>query len=238
MNQTTNRAVLFDLDGTLLDTAPDLAGAVNELRAEAGLDALALSQLAPMCSFGARGMLQTGLDLHPDDARYAETYDRFIDHYRARLTRETRPFDGMREVIREIAASGWQWGVVTNKFQSLAVQIMQAMAFEPAPACIVGGDQAARPKPDPAALMLACERADLDPARCIYVGDSARDMQAAAAAGMRRIGVAFGYIPPGDDIYAWDATRIAETVTGMGEAIRQLQHGIDTDAATDSSART
>lgn len=231
MNQTTDRAVLFDLDGTLLDTAPDLAGAVNDLRLEAGCAALELSQLAPMCSFGARGMLQTGLGLYPDDDGYRETYDRYIERYRKRMTTDTRPFEGMRGVIREIGASGWRWGVVTNKFESLALPIMDAMAFEPAPACIVGGDSAGRPKPDPASILLACERAGLDRSRCIYIGDSARDMQAAAAAGMQRIGVGFGYIPPGDDIHAWDASRIVLTVSGMAGAIRELQHGIDTGTA-------
>lgn len=227
MTKTANRAVLFDLDGTLLDTSPDLAGAVNDLRIEAGYGALPLSELAPMCSYGARGMLQAGLELYPEDETYTATYDRYIDCYRRRMTRETRPFDGMRDVIRDIAASGWEWGVVTNKTEALAVPIMNAMAFEPAPACVVGGGSVANPKPDPASILLACDRAGVDPGRCIYVGDSARDMQAAAAAGMPRIAVGFGYIPSDDDIQGWDSTRIVDTVAEMGEAIRSLQAEID-----------
>lgn len=227
MNKDTRRAVLFDLDGTLLDTAPDLAGAVNDLRAEAGYDALPLSELAPMCSYGARGMLQAGLDLIPDDTAYRSTYNKFIDYYRARMTRETRPFDGMREVIAQIVDRGWQWGVVTNKTESLALPIMDTMAFDPPPACIVGGDSVAHPKPEPDSILLACERANLDPNQCIYIGDSARDMQAGAAAGMPRIAVGFGYIPAGDDIHIWDSTHVAKTVGEMGEAICTLQNEMD-----------
>lgn len=228
MNDHTNQAVLFDLDGTLLDTAPDLVAAVNELRTEAGHDPLPLARLAPLCSFGARGMLQEGLGLLPDSDGYRETHGDFIERYRARMTRETRPYDGMRDVIRQIGDSGWHWGVITNKFESLALPIMQAMAFDPPPVCIIGGDSAARPKPDPAPMFLACERAGLDAAHCIYVGDSARDMQAGRAAGMQTIGVSFGYIPPDDDIHTWNATVVVDTVAQLGPAIADLQTRLET----------
>jgi len=224
MNPPSDCAVLFDLDGTLLDTAPDLAGAVNELRVEAGLERLPLAALAPMCSFGARGMLQAGLDLTQDDADYADTHGAFIERYRARMTRDTRPFAGMRELIRQIVDSGWRWGVVTNKATALAEPIMEAVAFNPAPDCVVGADQAGRMKPDPASLLLACERMRLDPRRCIYVGDSDRDMAAGKAAGMATIGVGYGYIPPGDDHRAWPATRNVDSVAELGTAIAELQH--------------
>lgn len=223
MTQTSHRAVLFDLDGTLLDTAPDLAGAINDLRIEDGQEALPLSELAPMCSLGGRGMLQAGLGLCPDDEGYRQAYDRFIGCYAARSTRKTRPFAGMRDVIRHIDASGWRWGVVTNKAEYLALPIMDAMAFEPAPACVVGGDSVPHLKPDPASLFRACELAGLTPTQCIYIGDSARDIQAGAAAGMLRIGVGFGYIPPGESIHDWDANRAVESVTELGAAIRELQ---------------
>ena len=112
-------AVLFDLDGTLLDTAPDLAGAINDMRIARGLEAMPLHELAPMCSFGGRGMLSKGLDLRPDDADYRVSYDLFIETYRQRMTRDTQPFDGMREFVRRLADSGLAWGVVTNKIEAL-----------------------------------------------------------------------------------------------------------------------
>ncbi len=223
MSDSVNHAVFFDLDGTLLDTAPDLAAAVNELRADAGRAPLPLAQLAPLCSFGARGLLEEGLGLMPDSDGYRETYRDFIERYRARMTQDTRPFEGMRGVIRQIADSGWHWGVITNKLESLALPIMRAMAFDPPPACVVGGDSAARAKPDPAPMFLACERAGLDAAGCIYVGDSSRDIEAGRAAGMQTIGVSFGYIPPDDDIQTWNATIVVETVAQLGPAIADLQ---------------
>src|SRR5699024_7161562 len=219
MTQSNRCAILFDLDGTLLDTAPDLVGAINDLRVTDGRPALALAELAPMCSFGGRGMLQAGLGLYPEDAGYDDAYDRFIARYAQRSTRETKPFDGMRDVIQQIVADGWQWGVVTNKAEYLALPIMDAMAFEPAPACVVGGDSVPHLKPDPCSLLRACELTGLDPQQCIYIGDSARDMQAAAAAGMLRIGVDYGYIPPGESIDDWDTTRVAESVRALGATI-------------------
>ncbi|HLQ86655.1 MAG TPA: HAD-IA family hydrolase [Salinisphaeraceae bacterium] len=235
MTQATPRAVLFDMDGTLLDTAPDLAGAVNQLRIEAGLDALPVPELAPMCSYGARGMLQTGLGLHPGDADYAVTHDAFIARYRECMTQDTQPYAGMRELVQTIVASGWAWGVVTNKAETLALPIMQAMAFAPAPVCIVGSDPDTPLKPDPALLLRACEHADLDPAQCIYIGDSARDMQAGIAADMLTIGVGYGYIPANDDIHAWKATRIADTVAELGTAISALQEQIEAGTVADKA---
>lgn len=235
MNHSSKKAVLFDLDGTLLDTAPDLTGAVNELRMESGLDALPQAQLAPMCSYGARGMLLAGLDMQQDDPGYADAHARFLDLYRARMTRDTRPFEGMRDVVRRIVDSGWHWGVVTNKAIALARPIMEAMAFDPAPACVVGGDEVARLKPDPASILLACERAELDPAACIYIGDSARDMQAGQAAGMVTIAVGFGYIPADDNVHAWAATRVVDTVTAMDAAISELQQQLQTGTGTQTA---
>ncbi|MES1952656.1 phosphoglycolate phosphatase [Salinisphaera sp. S4-8] len=215
-------AVLFDLDGTLLDTAPDLAGAINDMRAELGLDAMPLSELARMCSFGGRGMLGKGLDLTPEDADYRANYDRFIETYRARMTRDTQPFDGMREFVRQLADSGLAWGVVTNKLEALALPLMTHMDFDPPPGCVIGGDSAGVAKPDPAPMYLACERIGVDATRCVYIGDSDRDIEAGRVAGMATIGVAYGYIPPGDDIHGWQADVVVDTVAGLRAALEQL----------------
>lgn len=223
MNRTYDRAVLFDLDGTLLDTAPDLAGALNDMRAERGLDALPLSELAPMCSFGGRGMLARGLGLKPEDAAYRQTYHAFIETYRGRMTRDTRPFPGMRDLVVALQDAGWAWGVVTNKIEALARPLMDFIAFEPGPGCVIGGDSAGVAKPDPAPLFLACERIGVPPERCIYIGDSDRDIAAGRAAGMPTIGVAYGYIPPEDDIHDWRADHIAHAVEDLLGAIQSLR---------------
>jgi phosphoglycolate phosphatase len=223
MTSRYDRAVLFDLDGTLLDTAPDLAGALNDLRAARGLAALPLAELAPMCSFGGRGMLAQGFGLAPGDATYRETYDAFVAAYRQRMTRETHPFPGIRELLTALPTDGWGWGVVTNKIEALARPLLEFIAFEPAPACVIGGDSAARPKPDPAPLLLACEQLNVAPARCIYIGDSDRDIAAGRAAGMYTIGVAYGYIPPGDDIHAWHADVVVASTAELRGAAADLR---------------
>src|SRR5699024_7679620 len=159
--------------------------------------------------------LLAGMDMQTDDPGYAAAHDRFLELYRARMTRETKPYAGMRELVQAIVASGWQWGIVTNKAIELARPIVAAMAFDPAPACLVGGNEVPNLKPDPASILLACERADLDPAGCLYIGDSARDIQAGRAAGMVTIAVVYGDIPPGGDGGGWPATGIAHPVAAM-----------------------
>src|SRR5699024_1445610 len=125
-------------------------------------------------------------------------------------------------------ASGWQWGIVTNKAIELARPIVAAMAFDPAPACLVGGNEVPNLKPDPASILLACERADLDPAGCLYIGDSARDIAAGRNAGMATIGVGYGYIPLDDDINDWQATRTVNTVAELASAITALRQSTNT----------
>ncbi len=225
-------AVLFDLDGTLLDTAPDLAGAVNEIRVAHGLAPLPLAELAPMCSFGGRGMLQRGLNLYPGDADYAPTYQQFVDCYAERLTCATTPYPGIRDLVGRLAADGWIWGVVTNKAESLALPLMQAMAFDPAPACVIGGDTAGVPKPDPAPIKLGLERAGAQANGSVYVGDSSRDMAAGRAAGLHTIGVSYGYIPEGESAHGWPAEQIVDTVAELRNAIDAFSR----DAVNNSEA--
>ena len=132
-------------------------------------------------------------------------------------------YDGMRELVRELTEAGCAWGVITNKMEALALPLMTHMAFDPAPACVIGGDSAGVAKPDPAPMYLACKRIGVDPTRCIYVGDSDRDVAAGRAAGMATIGVAYGYIPPGDDIHGWNADVVVNTVADLLPAIERLK---------------
>lgn len=219
---SNQQGVLLDLDGTLLDTAPDLAGAANALRRERGWPDMLLSQLRNKCSYGTRGMLATGLDLHPGDEGYEAAKTAFVAAYRARLTAETAPFEGMRQALKTLVDRGMAWGVVTNKVEQLALPLMAAMQFDPAPACVIGGDSAHTTKPDPAPVLLGCERAGLVPEQSVYVGDSARDIAAGRAAGMATIGVSYGYFEADEAIADWGADRIIDHADALPDAVMQL----------------
>jgi phosphoglycolate phosphatase len=186
-----SRAVLFDFDGTLADTAPDLAAAVNRLRGERGLAALAAEEVRPFCSMGARGLLRVGFGLTPEDAGFAALRDAFLDRYGENVCVGTRLFPGIEELLRELEARAIPWGVVTNKARRFTERILPALGVRPA--CLVCGDSTPHLKPHPAPLLLAAEQLELSPADCLYLGDDLRDIQAARAAGMRAVAVEYGY---------------------------------------------
>lgn len=205
------RAVLFDLDGTLADTAPDLALALNLTRADAGLPPVDERMLRPYASQGARGLLGAGMDLQPTDAEYEARREAFLAHYRAQLCTHTELFPGIAELLETIEVAGLRWGVVTNKPAWLTDPLLAALALEQRSACAISGDTAARPKPDPAPLLLAAEQLALSPADCLYVGDDRRDVTAGRAAGMRTLAAAWGYISEEDPIDAWGADAVVDT---------------------------
>lgn len=222
MTGNTRRGVLFDLDGTLVHTAPDLVGALNDMLREDGLAPVAFEELAPYCSFGGRGMLGRGYGITPEAPIYRETYDRYIAGYKNRMTRESHPYAGIRELIRKIVDNGMVWGIVTNKAEALALMLLDHIGFDPAPSCIIGGDTAAAPKPDPAPLLLACERAALEPENCIYVGDSDRDIMAGHAAHMKAIAAGYGYVPGENPVTGWRADAIVQSTRDLWPAIQTL----------------
>ena len=191
---TASRAVLFDLDGTLADTAPDLAAAVNRMRLEQGLEPLPLARLRPFASAGARGLVHAGLGVKPDDAEYAALRETFLEYYAERTCDATRLFPGIAELLGELGRRGIAWGIVTNKALRFTERIVVELNL--APACVVGGDSTPHLKPHPASLLLAAQQLGLSPAQCCYLGDDLRDMQAARAAGMRPIAVEWGYHHP------------------------------------------
>jgi phosphoglycolate phosphatase len=197
--------VLFDLDGTLVDTAPDLGHALNELRREHGLPPLAAAQIRPCASAGARGLLWLGFGQRPGDAGYEALRLRFLDIYADNLLRESRVFDGIDELIAQVRRRGMLWGIVTNKPSRFTDPLVQGLGFREPPACIVSGDSATHAKPHPAPMLLACRIAGIRPEHCVYVGDAARDIQAGRSAGMRTVAAAYGYIEPGDDPRQWQA---------------------------------
>ena len=198
------RAVLFDLDGTLADTAPDLAYALNRMREARGLPALPLTLTRPVTSLGARGMLNVGFNMTPEHAGYQAMREEFLDLYARDLCRETRLFPGMAELLDELERRDFLWGVVTNKAERFTHPLLKLLGVHHRAACIVGGDTTGRTKPDPAPLVAAAERMNLPPAACVYLGDDRRDVEAARAAGMKPVVARFGYLN-GNDPEAWRA---------------------------------
>lgn len=189
-----SRAVLFDLDGTLADTAPDLAAALNKLRADQGLEPVPLQRLRPFASAGARGLVHAGFGVKPGDGDYDALREAFLEAYRENTCVETQLFPGIAELLAEIDRRALAWGIVTNKATRFTDRIVEALGLKPA--CVVCGDTTEHLKPHPAPLRLAAEQLRLAPADCMYLGDDLRDIQAARAADMRTVAVAWGYHHP------------------------------------------
>ena len=204
-------AVLFDLDGTLIDSAPDLAGAGNELRAVRGLAPLPYEAFRPMVGSGARGMVGIALQLGPADKSFPEVRDEFLRCYEARMTRDTRVFDEIPSLLADLERNNIPWGIVTNKATRFAEPVVQAMGLHPKSAALVCGDTTPHAKPHPAPLLEAASRLGVDPADCIYVGDDLRDVQAGRAAAMSTVVAAWGYLGLGDAIEGWGADHIIRT---------------------------
>ena len=189
-----SRAVLFDFDGTLADTAPDLAAAVNRMRVEQGYEAMPLERLRPFASAGARGLLQAAFRVKPDDAEYKAMRQEFLDLYAESCCGETRLFPGIAELLRELAQRHIRWGVVTNKATRFTERILAHLELKPD--CVACGDTTPHLKPHPAPLLHAAGQIHLAPSSCWFLGDDLRDMKAARAAGMRPVAVEWGYHHP------------------------------------------
>ena len=189
-----DRAVLFDLDGTLADTAPDLAAALNKLRSDQGLEPLALERVRPFASAGARGLVHVGFGIKPGDGEYASLREAFLEAYGERTCAQTRLFPGIAELLQEFARRSIAWGLVTNKSTRFTERIVTALGLTPD--CVVCGDTTPHLKPHPAPLLHAAEQLRLEPRNCFYLGDDLRDIQAARAAGMRPVAVDWGYHHP------------------------------------------
>lgn len=187
------KAILFDLDGTLADTAPDLAAAVNRMRIARGLPALAVEELRPMASHGARGLLQIGFGTAPRDPGYEAMRDEFLHNYAQNICVHTQLFPGVDQVLGYLDRHAVPWGIVTNKIARLTLALLDAMRLPSQPACVVSGDTTANPKPAPDPLLHAAAMIGVAPAQCLYVGDDLRDMQSAQSAGMGAAAAAYGY---------------------------------------------
>ena len=213
--KTPPRAVLFDLDGTLIDSAPDLAGAANTLRAEHGLEPLPYEQLRPMVGAGARGMVGVAFGVAPGDERFELLRDAFLARYERSMLDRTRIFEGIEELLAGLEAAGIAWGIVTNKATRFALPVAQGVGLVPRAGALVCGDTTAHSKPHPEPLWEAARRLGHMPADCLYVGDDLRDVQAGRAAGMATQVAAWGYQGPGEPIHAWGADAIVESPPGL-----------------------
>jgi phosphoglycolate phosphatase len=203
-------AVLFDLDGTLVDSAPDLAGAANDLRTARGLPALPYLQLRPMVGAGARGMLGVAFGIEPGEPGYEALRDEFLARYEQRLLQETAVFVAMQPVLAQLEALSMRWGIVTNKALRFAEPVVSGVALRSRAAVLIGGDSTPYSKPHPEPLLEAARRMGVVPARCVYVGDDHRDIVAGRAAGMATLAAGWGYLGQGDAIEAWGADAVIE----------------------------
>jgi phosphoglycolate phosphatase len=198
-------AVLFDLDGTLADTAGDLAGALNRVRADRGQPPLPVESLRAHASAGARGLLGAGMGLTPDDPGYAAARNAFLAHYSACLADTTRLFDGVATMLEDLEARGLAWGIVTNKAERYTGPVVVSLGLAHRAGTIVCGDTTPHAKPHPAPLLHAASALRLAPSRCAYVGDDRRDIDAGNAAGMPTLVASWGYLGNGDPPSAWPA---------------------------------
>lgn len=203
-------AVLFDLDGTFADTAPDLGRAINTMRAARGLAPVPLADTRRVTSLGARGLLGVGFGIVPGDADYDAMRAEFLQLYETNLCRDTVLFPGMAELVSRLEQRAIKWGIVTNKAERLAIPLLQQLGYGSRAACIVGGDTTAHMKPHPAPLLAAARALGVEPQRCLYVGDDRRDIEAGRAAAMRTVAVSFGYLN-GSDPAEWAADAIVST---------------------------
>ncbi len=212
--------VLFDLDGTLIDTAPDFVRCLNLLRSDQDLDPLPSEHIRAHVSDGARAMIRLGFGLEPEDEGYREHHARFLDLYEAGICEETELFSGMDRLLAALEDAGIPWGIVTNKPVRFAEPLLAALALESRCSALICPDHVTDRKPHPEGLQLACRKMSADPASGIYVGDHARDIEAGRNAGMVTVAVRYGYIVDPSEVDLWQADHTVETVD---ELIKLLQ---------------
>jgi len=206
----TLACVLFDLDGTLVDTAPDLLSCLNRALNIHGFAAAAAEVIRPFISYGAAAMINASQPTL-DEALKAEILDTMLNHYQHNIAEHTVFFAGMADTLAAIEAQGLKWGVVTNKRKRFTDPLMTALKLTERAACIVSGDTTANPKPHPEPMLLACKQADVDPKQCVYIGDALHDISAGKNAQMKTLAAVYGYLKPGDAPETWGADALIES---------------------------
>jgi len=198
-------AILFDLDGTLIDSAPDLGAAVDKMRVDRGMSSLPLAHYRPMAGAGARGMIALAFGHTPEHPDYEAMKEEFFRNYEACMTERTFAFEGVVQMIESLIAAKLPWGVVTNKSKRFAEPLTQAMPLFKTSAVLVCGDTTPYAKPHPAPLLEAAKRMGVEPSSCLYVGDDERDIVAGHAAGMKTVAATYGYLGLHSDVQKWQA---------------------------------
>ncbi len=209
------RAVLFDLDGTLIDSAPDLGAAADKMRQDRGMSSLPQSSYRPMAGAGARGMIGVAFGMTPDHADFASMREEFFQNYERSMTQNTYVFDGISELIAYLNANNLLWGVVTNKSARFTDPLTRAMPLFDTAKAVVSGDTTAHAKPHPEPLFEAARRLAINPGHCLYVGDDERDIVAGLAAGMVTVAATYGYLGEKADPMLWGAHSIINSPQGL-----------------------
>ena len=207
--------MLFDLDGTLVDSAADLAGAANAMRMSRGLAPLPLEHYRAHSGSGARGMLKVAFGVEPAHEGFDDLKQQFFSEYQHHLTLSTQPFAGVEQMIESLLAAGLPWAVVTNKGERFTAPLTRAMPLFASASTVISGDTTPHTKPHPAPLLEAALRLGVSPSGCVYVGDDLRDIQAGRAAGMRTVAALYGYLGAGADVASWRADREISEPAGL-----------------------
>lgn len=200
---TKKEVVLFDLDGTLADTALDLGAALNRLLKEKGMPEVAMEKIRPIASHGANGLIQLGAGVHPEHPEHAQWRQAYLDEYAKDYTSQTILFAGINELIADLVAEGVRWGIITNKPERFTHGVVEKLGFACPPEVVVCGDTCAEAKPSVLPMHYACDQLGVAPEACLYVGDAERDMEAGKKAGMSTVLVSWGYIAPDDKVEEW-----------------------------------
>lgn len=217
--QRSIRAILFDLDGTLIDSAPDLGAAADQMRVARGLPSLPMADYRPFAGSGARGMLRVAFGMQPEDAEFPTMREEFFQNYERRMTQDTIVFDGVSDMLASIVARQLHWGVVTNKSKRFTEPLSRQMALFASAGAVVSGDTTPHAKPHPEPLFEAARRIGVDPQDCVYVGDDERDIIAGKAAGMHTVAAVYGYLGEKQSVAHWEAD---DVINSPHELLKRL----------------
>jgi phosphoglycolate phosphatase len=214
--------VLFDLDGTLADTAPDLAAALNAIRIQHGLQKLSLDTISPTVSLGGNAMIKLAFDLEEGDDGFEVIRDQFLNYYLEHIAEKTKLYDGMAELLSQLENNNKTWGIVTNKTTWLTTPLLVALELDKRAACVVCGDTLEHRKPHPAPILHACDLIEAEPAATLYIGDAQRDIEAGNRAGTKTMVALYGYIETNEDPNTWNADTMVSNVNEINDKISEL----------------